>query len=134
MGEPYPVAATATVKTGADAIALLSPLLPASGTAERLVVAYFDELGRVLGFFQQDGDPTGVTMPLRRIIADAIFHDASGLLIGHNHPSGDPTPSRIDIESTHQLAAAAHPLGMTLHDHLIRAADAWCSLSAMDLL
>ena len=134
MGKPYPVGATATVKTGADAIALLAPMLPAGGTIERLVIVYFDERGRVLGFFQAAGDATGVKMPLRRIIADAIFHDASGMLIGHNHPSGDPTPSRIDIEATHQLAAAAHPLGITLHDHLIRAADTWCSLLAMDLL
>lgn len=134
MGQPYSVAAAETVKTGADAISLLAPFLPSGGTEERLVVAYFDEFGRVLGFFQQAGDPTGVTMPFRRIIADAIFHDASGLLVGHNHPSGDPTPSRIDIEVTHRLAAAAHPLGITLHDHLIRAADRWCSLSAMGLL
>ena len=134
MGKPYPIAATATMKNGADAIALLAPMLPASGLEEHLVVAYFDDRGRVLGFFQQAGDPGGVKLPLRRIIADAIFHDASGMLIGHNHPSGDPTPSRIDVEATHQLAAAAHPLGITLHDHLIRAADSWCSLSAMDLL
>ena len=96
MGKPYPVAATARLKDGADAIALLTPLLPAAGPEERLVIAYFDARGRVLGFFQQTGDPSGVKMPLRRIIADAIFHDAWGMLIGHNHPT---TPLRITFQA-----------------------------------
>jgi DNA repair protein RadC len=37
----------------------------------------------------------------------------------HNHPSGDPTPSRADIDMTRQIADAARPLGVTIHDHII---------------
>jgi DNA repair protein RadC len=42
----------------------------------------------------------------------------SGLLV-HNHPSGDPTPSRADIEMTRTIAEIAKPLGIVLHDHII---------------
>jgi DNA repair protein RadC len=45
--------------------------------------------------------------------------NASALILVHNHPSGDPTPSQADISMTEQVAEAAQVLGITLHDHLI---------------
>ncbi len=58
-------------------------------------------------------------MPVRPIIADALRLGTTGLLLSHNHPSGDPSPSRNDIVATHQLARAAEALGIRVHDHLI---------------
>ena len=49
----------------------------------------------------------------------ALEINASALILVHNHPSGDPTPSESDITMTHQIQDAAGALGITLHDHLI---------------
>jgi DNA repair protein RadC len=49
----------------------------------------------------------------------ALILNASALIVVHNHPSGDPKPSREDIEMTHQLKAAAAALGLELHDHVV---------------
>jgi DNA repair protein RadC len=55
----------------------------------------------------------------REIIRRALEHNAAGLIIAHNHPSGAPTPSEADRAFTAELCAACHPLSLTLHDHLI---------------
>jgi DNA repair protein RadC len=49
----------------------------------------------------------------------ALEINASALILVHNHPSGDPTPSAADIDMTAQIQAAADALGLTLHDHLV---------------
>jgi DNA repair protein RadC len=51
----------------------------------------------------------------------------------HNHPSGDTTPSRADIEMTRTIAEAAKPLGILVHDHLIVSHTSHASLKAMKL-
>ncbi|KFI28463.1 hypothetical protein CG51_07865 [Haematobacter missouriensis] len=55
----------------------------------------------------------------REVMKRALELNASALILVHNHPSGDPTPSDADISVTAQIAAAAQALGLTLHDHLI---------------
>ena len=55
----------------------------------------------------------------REVVKRALELNASALILVHNHPSGDPTPSDADIAMTHQIQAAAEALGITLHDHLI---------------
>ena len=52
----------------------------------------------------------------------------------HNHPSGDPTSSAADIEMTRQIASAAKPLGVALHDHIIVGKDGHVSLRGMKLI
>jgi len=52
----------------------------------------------------------------------------------HNHPSGDPTPSRADIQMTHQIIDIAKPLGITVHDHIIVSRDGHASLRGLDLI
>ena len=53
------------------------------------------------------------------MITRALELGASALILVHNHPSGDPTPSSADIDMTQQIAKACAVLGITLHDHLI---------------
>ena len=53
---------------------------------------------------------------------------------GHNHPSGDPSPSRADIEMTRAIAEVARPLGIAVHDHLIVGKDGHASLKALKLI
>lgn len=52
----------------------------------------------------------------------------------HNHPSGDPTPSRADIDMTKLIVAAAKPLGITIHDHIIVGRSGHASLKALKLM
>ena len=55
----------------------------------------------------------------REIVRRALELGASALILVHNHPSGDPTPSQADIDMTRQIIAAAGTLGITVHDHII---------------
>lgn len=55
----------------------------------------------------------------REVVKRALELNASALILVHNHPSGDPTPSQSDISMTEQIGLAANALGITLHDHLI---------------
>jgi DNA repair protein RadC len=55
----------------------------------------------------------------REVYAGAVADFATGIIVAHNHPSGDPTPSKQDIATTQQLIAAGQILGVTLIDHVI---------------
>ncbi|MBY6113781.1 DNA repair protein RadC [Mameliella alba] len=55
----------------------------------------------------------------REVVKRALELNASALILVHNHPSGDPTPSQADIDMTAQIQLAADALGITLHDHLV---------------
>lgn len=55
----------------------------------------------------------------REVVKRALELNASALILVHNHPSGDPTPSQADIDMTHRIEAAAEALGLTLHDHVV---------------
>lgn len=70
----------------------------------------------------------------REVLRRALHHNASALILVHNHPSGDPTPSRADIAMTREIAAALKPLGIVLHDHVIVGASGETSFRAADLI
>jgi DNA repair protein RadC len=65
------------------------------------------------------GTLTSTLVHPREVFAGPLKDRAASVIIAHNHPSGDPSPSKHDIETTQQLVAAAHLLGLTLHDHII---------------
>ena len=67
----------------------------------------------------------------REVAKRALELHASALIMAHNHPSGDPTPSRADIETTKQVQAALGTLGIVLHDHLILASRGISSLRSL---
>ena len=101
---------------------------------ETLRVIHFDASRTVLAITQYRGARTRVILPLRAIIADALTLGTVGLLLSHNHPSGDATPSRNDIAATRQLARAADALGIRLHDHIVSADGHSVSFRATGLL
>lgn len=70
----------------------------------------------------------------REIIKRALEHGACAIILVHNHPSGDPTPSRADIEMTREIAAAAKALKITIHDHLVIGRGGHASFKALGLL
>lgn len=86
---------------------------------EMLWVAHLDQEARCLHFSQHDGDEAGARFPLREIIADAAVHGSAGIVLAHNHPSGDATPSASDRQATRRLVTAAEALDCTVVDHLV---------------
>ena len=68
---------------------------------------------------QAKGTVDHVPVYPREVVKRALELNSSSLILVHNHPSGDPTPSDADISMTHQVQDAARVLGITLHDHLI---------------
>jgi DNA repair protein RadC len=70
----------------------------------------------------------------REVMRRALELSASALILVHNHPSGDPTPSSADIRMTNELASVAKPLGITLHDHIIVGRNGHASFRGLNLL
>ena len=70
----------------------------------------------------------------REIVKRALELSASALILVHNHPSGDPTPSRADIEMTREIASAARALNIAIHDHLVVGRGGTASFKALGLL
>ncbi len=75
-----------------------------------------------------------VTIYPREIAKHAILHSASSVIIIHNHPSGDVTPSKDDIDITKKIHAALSALNITLHDHLIVSHNSHFSFKAHNLI
>lgn len=101
---------------------------------ESLFVAHVDNQARCLHVSQHDGDAVGADFPVRAIIADAAAYNSAGILLAHNHPSGDPRPSESDLRATRRLATAAEALDCTILDHLVFAGTACTSFRRMGLL
>jgi DNA repair protein RadC len=70
----------------------------------------------------------------REIVKRALELAASAIILVHNHPSGDPTPSRADIEMTREVAEAAKTLRITVHDHVVVGRAGTASFKALGLL
>lgn len=70
----------------------------------------------------------------REIVKRALELNASALILVHNHPSGDPAPSKADIAMTREVATAAKALGITIHDHLVIGRGGHASFKSLGLL
>lgn len=70
----------------------------------------------------------------REVFAGPLADRAAAIVVAHNHPSGDPTPSDVDIEVTQQLVAAGQILGIPLYDHIILASKIHYSFRRCSLL
>ena len=103
-------------------------------TLESLWVAHVDEQARCLHLTRHGGDEGGTAFPLRSIIADAAAHGSAGLVLAHNHPSGDSTPSDEDCRATRRLASAAEALDCAILDHLVFAGTECTSFRSVGLL
>ena len=101
---------------------------------ETLWVAHLDDGARCVHLTRHDGDSFGADFPIRSIIADAATIGSSAILVAHNHPSGDPTPSGTDKRATRRLACAAEALDCRLLDHLVFAGTRCTSFRAAGLL
>ncbi len=83
---------------------------------------------------QQTGTVDHAPVYPREVVKRALELGASAIIMVHNHPSGDPTPSRDDVAMTKAVAAAAEKLGILLHDHLVVGRKGHKSLRSLGLL
>ncbi|MGY6411373.1 MAG: RadC family protein [Alkalilacustris sp.] len=92
----------------------------AHGEVEQFRVLYLDRKNTLIADeAQARGTVDHVPVYPREVVKRALELNASALILVHNHPSGDPTPSEADITMTARIKAAAETMGVTLHDHLI---------------
>jgi DNA repair protein RadC len=83
---------------------------------------------------QQRGTIDHTPVYTREVVKRALEIGASSLILVHNHPSGDPTPSKADIAVTKDIVKAAGPLGVSVHDHLIIGRGRHASLRDLGLM
>ena len=68
------------------------------------------------------------------MVKRALDLNASALIMVHNHPSGDPTPSKADIEMTREVGQAVNAVGISLHDHIVVSRTGHASFKSLGLL
>jgi len=108
------------VLTSWDALLDYCHTTMAHGAIEQFRVLYLDRKNVLIADDEQArGTVDHVPVYPREIVRRALELNASAMILVHNHPSGDPTPSAADIDMTRQIVAAAGTMGITVHDHLI---------------
>jgi len=91
---------------------------------ERIIVVYLNGANGLMGAEQvSQGGLHGCAIMPRDVVRGALVANASAIVIGHNHPSGDPTPSVEDIRMTEELAKVCDMIGVPLLDHVIVTRD-----------
>lgn len=90
--------------------------------------------GLIADEVQQRGTVDHTPVYPREVIRRALELSATAIILVHNHPSGDPTPSRADIQMTRQIIDIAKPLGIEVHDHIIVARGTEVSFRGLQLL
>ncbi|WP_455479911.1 RadC family protein [Bartonella sp. B23] len=104
-------------------------------TREQFRVLFLDKKNGLLADeVQQTGTIDHTPVYPREVISRALELSASGLILVHNHPSGDARPSQADITMTYRLKDAANALSITVHDHLIIARNEHTSFKALKLI
>lgn len=104
-------------------------------TNEQFRVIFLDKKNAILtDEVQQRGTVDQTSLYPREVIKRALQLGATAIILVHNHPSGDPTPSRDDIEMTREVVAAAERLGIVVHDHVIIARRGHASFKSLGLL
>ena len=109
--------------------------LTVRGPIERFHVLYLDRKNRIISDeLLSTGTVDHVPVYPREVIKRALMLNASALILIHNHPSGDPTPSEADLSMTKEVQKGCRYLGLTLHDHIIVGAGTELSLRALGKL
>jgi DNA repair protein RadC len=104
-------------------------------TVERVRVLYLDTRNRLIDDHHVgDGSIDEAAIHPREVIRRAMDVGAASLILVHNHPSGNPEPSRADIQSTQRIAEAGRLLGIAVHDHVIVGREGHVSLRSKGLI
>ena len=101
---------------------------------EQFRILFLDKRNQLItDELQQVGTIDHTPVYPREVVKRALELSASAVILVHNHPSGDPTPSQADITMTKAIVAIAEPLGITVHDHIIVGRNGHASLKGMKL-
>jgi DNA repair protein RadC len=101
---------------------------------EQFRILFLDKKNRLIADeVQQRGTVDHTPVYVREVVKRALELSASAIILVHNHPSGDPTPSRADIDMTKQIVDAAKPLGVAIHDHIIVGRQGHASFKGLKL-
>jgi DNA repair protein RadC len=104
-------------------------------TREQFRILFLDKKNKLIADeVQQEGTVDHTPVYVREVVKRALELSASAIILVHNHPSGDPTPSRADIDMTRMIADAARPLGVHIHDHIIVGRDQVASFRGLRLM
>ena len=102
---------------------------------EQFRILFLDKRNQLIADeVQQIGTVDHTPVYPREVIKRALEHSATAIILVHNHPSGDPTPSQADIRMTKAIVGIAAPLGIAVHDHLIVGKNGHASLKGMKLM
>ncbi|MEQ8267880.1 MAG: DNA repair protein RadC [Parvibaculum sp.] len=107
----------------------------AHNPTEQFRILFLDRKNKLIADeVQQKGTVDHTPVYPREVVKRALELNASALILVHNHPSGDPTPSNADIEMTRQIADTAKPLGIEVHDHLVIGKGRHASFRSLGLI
>lgn len=102
---------------------------------EQFRILFLDKKNRLIADeVQQTGTVDHTPVYPREVIKRSLELSATALILVHNHPSGDPSPSSADVRMTREISDIAKPLGITLHDHIIIGKSGHASLRGLKLL
>jgi len=104
-------------------------------TKEQFRILFLDKRNQIIADeVQQTGTVDHTPVYVREVVKRALELSSTAIVLVHNHPSGDPTPSRADIEMTKQIVTAAKPLGVLVHDHIIVGKQGHASFRGLGLI
>ena len=102
---------------------------------EHFRIIFLDKRNQVISDEkQQTGTVDHTPVYPREVVKRALELSATAIILVHNHPSGDPTPSRADIQMTQSIVEIAKPLGISVHDHIIVGKEGHASLKGLKLI
>ena len=102
---------------------------------EQLRILFLDKRNQIIAdVVQQEGTVDHTPVYVREVVKRALELSATAIVLVHNYPSGDPTPSRADIEMTKQIVQSAKNLGIVVHDHIIVGKQGHASFRGLGLI
>ena len=102
---------------------------------EQFRILFLDKRNQLIADeVQQTGTVDHTPVYPREVVKRALELSATAVILVHNHPSGDPTPSRADIQMTQSIVEVAKPLGIAVHDHIIVGKEGHASFKGLRLI
>ncbi|MEC9367201.1 MAG: DNA repair protein RadC [Pseudomonadota bacterium] len=102
---------------------------------EQFRILFLDKRNKIIADeIQQEGTVDHTPVYVREVVKRALELSATAIILVHNHPSGDPSPSQADVEMTRQISEAAKKLGVVVHDHIIVGKQGHASFRGLGLL
>ena len=120
---------------GEDAVLDYCRSAQAFAEKEQFRILFLDKRNQLIADeVQQTGTVDHTPVYPREVVKRALELSATAIILVHNHPSGDPTPSQADIKMTQQIIAVTRPLGITVHDHIIVGKNGHVSLRGLKVI